>query len=176
MKPAVLVFLTALTGCEAPITFTTQLRAETTIAGGGPLISLLDAFPQMSSFANIDFNTNDDFENNSTEKQFVKLAKVTSFTLKILSPNDQDFGFLDSLTFSIGSDAGADTVVATKQNISELELAAPHPTLVLDVPGEDIAHHIRADTVSFITSGTGRKPVNDTTVEATVDLYIGAGL
>lgn len=169
-----LVFLaTLLCGCN--ITFTTTIKGKSTIEGS-PLGGFFDLFPQMNSFSSIDFNANQDFQNNNAQKQHVKEAKVTSFTLKITEPNNQNYDFLDSVAFAVNSPGNNESQLAHKEGIPSLNLGAPNPTLTLDVPGEDISAHIRADTVTFVSSGKGRQPGQDVTVEATVTLLIGVGL
>ncbi len=175
MRTSLLLLALLLSGCDGPlVTFTTQLKAQASLDGCSLLTCALNVFPQMVGFANLDFDSNQDFQNNNAQKQHVKTAKVTSFTLKISAPNDQDYAFLDSLSFAVASD-GTETQLAYKDDIAGLGLKAPNPTLVLELPGEDIAHHIRADQVSFLSSGRGRQPANDTTIEASVTLLVGVG-
>lgn len=166
----------SLTGCDGVlVTFSTTLKGSSTVQGS-PLGGVFDLFPQVSGFSNLNFDDNQDFKNNNAQKSHVKTAKVTSFTLKITDPNTQSYDFLDSLKFSVESPGNNTTELAHKDGIAQLGLAAPNPTLVLDVPGEDIAAHIRADDVTFATSGNGHQPNQDVTVEASVTLLIGAGL
>jgi hypothetical protein len=130
----------------------------------------------VNNFNDLNFDDNQDFKNNNAQKAHVKTAKVTSFTLKITDPNDQNYDFLDDVKFSVQSPNNNTTELAHKTGIAQLGLVAPNPTLVLDVPGEDIAAHIRADDVTFSSSGSGRQPNENVTVEANVTLLIGAGL
>ena len=162
-----------VTAC-GPLTFSTEMKGNATIAGS-PLGQLLSAFPQAASFASIDFSQNQDFKNNNTSRDKVKTTKVTALSLKITSPNSQDFGFLDSLEFSVK--AGDKTQkIATKTNIASLGLAAPNPTLNLDLIDADLAEYVRSPAFSIITSGAGRQPAQDTQIEINVKFLVGVGL
>ena len=177
MRLALVLSALVLTGCDgALITFSTTIKGSATIQGS-PLGGLFNLFPQMNSFSNLNFDQNQDFKNNNAQKSHVKTAKVTSFTLKITDPNNQGYDFLDSVKFSVESQGNNTSELAHKDGVAQLSgLQAPNPTLVLDVPGHDIAAHIRADEVTFASSGSGRQPNQDVTVEAAVTLLIGAGL
>lgn len=163
----------ALAGC-GPLPFTTELKGEAVIPGS-TLSALLGAFPQLSGFSNIDFDQNQDFRNNDARKESVRSLKVTGLTLKITSPATQDFSFLESLDFY--ARAGDQEVkVAGKTGIDQLGLAAPNPTLTLEVTGAELVQYLQAPTMTLITRGTGRQPPQSTTLEASVKLLVGVGL
>ncbi|MDP1822607.1 MAG: hypothetical protein Q8L48_05175 [Archangium sp.] len=169
-----LVFASLFISACGPLTFTTEMKGDATIAGS-PFGQLLSAFPQAASFASIDFSQNQDFKNNNTSRDKVKTTKVTALSLKIVSPNSQDFGFLDSLEFSVK--AGDKTQkIATKTDIASLGLAAPNPTLNLDLIDADLGEYVRSSGFSIITSGAGRKPAQDTQIEINVKFLVGVGL
>jgi len=163
----------AFSAC-GPITFTTQLTGSGTVQGN-PLGGLLNAFPTLSSFASIDFNQNQDFKNNNAAKDKVKSVRVKSLTLQITAPNDQGFGFLDSVQF-VAEANGQRAVFASKSGIASLGLNPPNPTLTLELADVDLASYVRADTVTLALEGSGRPPPKDTTLEAKVSLLVGVGL
>ena len=78
-------------------------------------------------------------------------------SLKIVSPNSQDFGFLDSLEFVVKTDARQQKI-ASKTGISSQGLTAPNPTLALNLVDADLGEFVRAPAVSIVVSGTGRQP------------------
>lgn len=167
------VFALVLTGC-GNFTFTTQLKGEASIQGS-PLGGVLNVFPQLGSFSNINFDQNQDFKNNDARRDMVKETKCTSFAIRIVSPSDQDFAFLESLEFAVKS-GDTETVIARKTGINTLGLKAPNPTLILDLPGEDISQHVRAENFTIISRATGRQPNQDVSLEATVKFLVGVGL
>lgn len=173
MRFSIVVASLFITAC-GPITFSTEMKGDATIAGS-VLGQLLTTFPQANSFASIDFSQNQDFKNNNTSRDKVKTTKVTALSLKIVSPNSQDFSFLDSLEFSVK--AGDKTQkIASKTGIAALGLAAPNPTLKLDLVDVDLGEYVRSSTFSIVTSGTGRQPAQDTNIEINVGFLVGVGL
>lgn len=162
-----------LSAC-GPVPFSTQLKGETVVEGS-PLGAVLAAFPQVGGFANLDFNANEDFKNNDTTRELVKTMKVTSFTLRIVSPADQDFRFLETLEFAVRS-GDLEQKIAGKTGIDALPLSAPNPTLTLDLVDTELAQFVRAPSMSIISRGTGRQPAQDTRLEATVKFTVGVGL
>jgi hypothetical protein len=173
MRSTLLLGLLSLSAC-GPITFTAGLKGEAQLQGS-PLGSLLSVFPQVGNFTNLDFNENQDFKNNNAARERVKSMTVTSFTIRISSPNDQDFSFLDSLEFFAKTD-GQEAKIAGKTNIGALNLAAPNPTLVMDVESVDLSPFVRAATMSITVKGTGRQPPKDTTLSADAKFLVGVGL
>lgn len=163
----------AVTAC-GPISFTTEMKGEAVIQGS-TLGQFFNVFPQLSNFANIDFDENQDFKNNDTRRENIKSMKVTSLTLRIVSPSTQDYGFLQSLEFAVKS-GDLEQQIASKQGIDMLGLAAPNPTLKLDVVDAELAPFVHAPTMTIITRGTGHQPAQETRLEATVKFLVGVGL
>lgn len=172
-----LLTLSMLLSCSAcgPIMFSTELKGQATVQGS-TLGQLLSVFPQVGGFADLNFDQNADFQNNKAQRQHVKSMKATSFTITIASPNSQDYAFLDSIEFAAKADGVAEAKIASKSNIGSLGLAAPNPTLTLDVESTDLSAFVRAPTMTIISRGTGRQPSQDTTLEAKVKFDVGVGL
>lgn len=160
-----------LTGCGANV-FKTEVKGETTISGDPTgLQGLISVFPAIGSFTNIDFNQNQDFKNQGVSKDQVESVKVESITLKIVTPADQDFGFLESLEFF--AHAGDDEVqIASKSGINTLNLAAPNPVLNMDVKDAELQPFVTAPQMTISVKGKGRYPPRDTRLEATVRLRV----
>ena len=83
-------------------------------------------------------------------------AKASRITLRILSPSDQDFSFLDSLQFFAKS-GDVETLIAEKSGIADLNLAAPSPVLVMDRKDVELRGHVAAPSMSIIVRGRGRR-------------------
>lgn len=60
----------------------------------------------------MNFDQNQDFKNNNAQRSAVKSMKVKSFTLRIASPANQDFSFLDSIEFAAQADGVPEQKVA----------------------------------------------------------------
>lgn len=162
-----------LSACAEPLNvFHTEVKGETTVAGDpSPLSTVLGAFPGVGSFTNIDFNENQEFKNQGVTKDQVNSVIVDSVQLKIVSPNDQDFAFLDTLEF-FAKTGDQEVKVAGKSNIGSLGLRAPNPVLVLDVTEAELKDFVTAPSMNIIVRGNGRVPRQDVKLEATVGLRV----
>lgn len=163
--------LLLLAGCPAP-GFVAEVKGETTVPGDPTGIStVLDAFPSIGSFSSLDFDQNQDFQNQGVTKDQVSSAKLQSLSLKILSPADQNFSFLDSLEF-YAKTGDQEVLVASKHNISSLGLKAPNPVLVLDVTDAELQPFITAPSMSISVRGKGRKPSKEVRLQVDVKLDV----
>jgi hypothetical protein len=160
----------------APSSFITELKGESTVPAGPPGATTdLNAFPSISSFAGLDFDKNQDFKNQGVSKGDVTSAKVKSLTLKVLSPNDQDLTFLDSVEFFARA-GDREERIARRQDISRLNLRPPNPVLTLDVDDTELQPFVSAPTMSIIVRGRGRMPERDVRLQAVVTLEVEGGL
>lgn len=159
------------TGC-GPITFSTTLTGKGTVQGSA-LGGLLSAFPMFGGFGNIDFSQNQDFQNNKTTRDMVRSVKVTALSATISDPTNADFGFLDSL--EVTARAGdMSALFAKKEGIPQAATRPPNATVTFDVLPVDLAPFVRAPTTTLSVSGKGRQPSQNTTIDVTVTLLIGA--
>ena len=174
MRPASVLSVCAvlfLVAC-APPSFVAEVQGETTVAAGPPGVStLLEAFPSIASFGGLDFNQNQDFKNQGVSKEQVSSAKLKSIQLKILSPADQDFSFLDTLEFYAKA-GDREVLVAQKRNIASLGLKAPNPVLEMDLMGEELQPYITAPSMTISVRGKGRMPSKEVRLQATVKLDV----
>ncbi len=161
--------LLALPGC-APLQFTAEVKGETTVPAS-PLPAVLDVFPGIGSFTSLDFDQNQDFQNQGVTKEQVASAKLKSVELKILAPSDQDFSFLDSLEFFARA-GDREVKVASRSNISELGLKAPHPVLEMKLEDVELQPFITAPSMSIVVRGRGRMPSKEVRLQADVKLDV----
>jgi hypothetical protein len=173
-----LVLLTsalALGGCGQTVHFDTEASGTATVQGGG-LGAALGAFPAISSFSNIDFNSTQDFRNNGVTEDDVKSVRLKRALLRIVSPSDANFDWLGSLRFSVEANGEQKKVIAFKDGIDKLGLAAPFPQLEFELGDVELQPYIVAPAMSITTEGTGRTPPRDVTIEAVftfgVDAYL----
>ena len=162
--------LMALSACGANV-FPVEVSGETTIAGDpSPFSALLGAF-NIGSFANIDFNQTQEFQNQGVTKDQVESVKTDYIRLKIISPETQDFSFLENLQFYARA-GDQEVLVASKSGIDKLGLKAPNPVLELDVTDAELQPFVTAPSMSIIVRGKGRMPPQDTRLEANVGLNV----
>jgi len=165
----VLVLGASLAACHSSQSFRTQLQGQLTIPGnpGG----MLDAFPQISGLANIDFNQNTDMRNVGVTKDQVSSAIADSVQLQITAPSTQDFRFPDNLHLFARS-GGQEVEVAQKSGIARLNLPPPNPTLGLDTTNAELKLYIAAASMSFLLRGGGTAPPVDTQITVKIGMDI----
>ncbi len=163
--------LGALSAC-GPLQFDTEVKG-TTVVTGSTLGGLLGVFPGLSGFSNLDFTENQDFKNNQTQRDHVTSVRLTSLQVKVTSPSDGDFAFLDSLQVYVRA-GDQESLVAEKTGVAALKLPAPNPVLTFDLLDLDLAKFVQQPTMGFLVRGKGRQPGRDTFLEATVKLRVQA--
>ncbi|WP_171818408.1 hypothetical protein [Pyxidicoccus fallax] len=164
-----------LAGC-ASSSFTTELKGEMTVPAGPPGgTTVLNAFPAISSFSGMDFNENQDFKNQGLRKDEATSVHVKSVTLKVLSPNDQDFSFLETVEFYARA-GDREERIARRQDVSRLNLKPPNPVLGLGTDGVELQPFVSAPTMSIIVRGRGVMPEREVRLQAVVTLEVEGGL
>src|SRR5215211_2497257 len=154
----------ALVACE-PNVFPVEVKGESTIQGDpSPIPGLLTAFQPIGSFTNIDFNQTQEFQNQGITKEQVKSVRPDYVRLKILTPDTQDFSFLDWIQFYARAGDLEDVLVAEKHDIGQLGLKAPNPVLSLEVSQEELQPFVTARSMSIVVRGSGNFPQEDTKI------------
>lgn len=171
MPRVLLAWALCLCAC-GPLTFNTTVQGETVVPGN-VLGGLLSVFPGFTGFGSIDFSQNQDFKNQKVERDHVRSVVVESLQVKVLSPSDQDFGFIDSLQFFARS-GETEALFAEKLNVASLGIPTPNPVLNLDLPPADLAPFVREPAMSLVMRGRGRQPPTDVRLQATVKLRVQA--
>lgn len=163
----------SLSAC-GPLVIKTQLNSSTQIEGADPILgALLEQFPGFESFSNIDFNANQELKNQGVTKDQIDSMKITAVTLTLSAPDTEDFSFLDEIAFS--ARAGDLVIpVASKKDISKLDLSAPNPTLTLDVTGQELLDVVTAPSMTIEVTGKGRAPSKNVRIDAVIKVRVEA--
>lgn len=164
-----LACLAALALACQPSGFRTELKGEATVPGGPP--GPLNTFPVIAAFTGLDFDQNPDFKSQGLTKSQVTAARPESVKVRVLSPPDQDFSFLDSLQL-VARSGDVETLFAEKAGIADLGLPAPNPTVSVEVKAVSLRDHLAAPSTSFIVRAKGWVPPKDTRLEVTISLRV----
>lgn len=160
--------------CHPTITFDATVQGSTSIPAS-TLGGVLGALPQFGSLTNVDFSQTQDFQNQGVTKADVQSVKMKSVTILMTSPNNEDFSWLDSMTFSAQAGSMSDTV-ATKTGINQLGLQPPNPQFSMDVTSVELAPYVTAPSMSLTADATGQSPPQDTTLQATIVITVTANV
>jgi hypothetical protein len=165
----------ALVAC-APGSFPTELKGETTVPASPPgTIEVLNAFPPIASFSGLDFNQNQDFKNQDITKDEVTSVHAKSLELRLVSPGDADFTFLDTLEF-FAKAGDQEARIARKQDISRVQLSSPNPVLRMEMEGTELQPFVAAPSMSIIVRGKGRMPEQEVRLQAVLVLDVEVAL
>ncbi len=136
-----------LWSCEnGMVVFYVNDTSETTIEGQFPVnLSFNIPIPKITS------NNTQEFENNNTAPELIKEVNLEQLTLTILSPTDEDFSFLESMTISIKKDDN-DTdpkVLAYIENINSTA-----KTIDLVTTDENLVEYLKEESYQLVTKAT----------------------
>ena len=159
-------------GCRPTIYFETTAKGSTQVQGS-PLGAVLGQFPAISQFDNFDLSQTQDFQNQGVTKNDVSSVKIKEFNLQITNPNNEDFSWLNSISFTVSAN-GQSAAVASKNNVNQLGLTAPNPQFDLDVPDVELQPYVTAASMSITGNANGTSPPQDTTVQAVVRFGVSA--
>lgn len=164
--------LLALASACSPLTVGTEVKGEAVVLGN-PMQGALNIFPTIGGMNDLDFNNSREFMQASITRANVSAASVESVSVKILSPSDQDFRFLETLQF-VARAGDKEEIFAERSGVKDLGLEAPSPTLAMDVKLVDLAPFVSAPIMSIVMRGKGTQPPNDTRLEVKVKLRVSA--
>lgn len=166
--PAVLlVLLPAFSaGCVPTIEFDVPISDEAVIESGTVLEQLLSGFG-FEDLVSMDLSQTNAFENNDVRKAQVEEARLTQLTLTTTAPDGATFDFLDSIAFSVAAPELPDELVASK-TVGDVA------SFDCDLEDVDLAPYVRAESFSLTTDVDGRRPDEDTTVQAQLVFHIVA--
>jgi len=120
-----------------------------------------------------DMETNSDsqFEVNDTRKDLIEEIKLTELTLKITSPDDADFSFLESLEVYISADGLDEIKIASK----EVDANNSSNTLDVDVLDVDLKEYIKKDNFNLrMNTVTDEAITSDHTIEVNSTFFVDA--
>lgn len=168
-----LLLVALLASACSPLTVGTEVKGEAVVLGNA-MQAALNIFPTIGGMNDLDFNNSREFMAASITRDNVSSASVESVSVKILSPADQDFTFLDTLQF-VARAGDKEEIFAERLAVKDLDLPAPSPTLAMDVKGVELAPFVGAPIMSIVMRGKGRQPPADTRLEVKVKLRVSAG-
>ena len=169
MMVRLLALAALLSGCGA-VSFTSQLTGVATVPAGSPVL-MLGALPLIGALTDLDFDLNPDFRMQAITRAEVVHALVETAEVKVVSPPQQDFGFLDTLQL-VARSGDSETTFAEGTGISA---ATPVTTkLQLMIIAPEITAQIANASMSFVMRGQGRQPANDTRLEVNIQVRVQA--
>lgn len=116
-------------------------------------------------------NSDSEFEVNDTRKDLIEEIKLTELKLKITSPDDEDFSFLESLQVYISAEGLDEIKIASKETID----ANTGNTLDVDVLDVDLKEYIKKDKFNLrLNTVTDEAMSTDYQIEVNSTFFVDA--
>jgi hypothetical protein len=159
--------LFAIISCGGFDTFTVRESSTTTIPQGTALEQLAgDAGFQ--SLVGFDMSQNATIQNQGVERHEIDSVHLRSLRLTITDPpSGGDFTFLDAIEFYVSADGMERKLIAAGGPFD-----AGVPSVLLDVKNVDLAEYVAAPSMDITADVTGRRPQEDTSVQADLSLLV----
>lgn len=140
---------------------TVDVEESTSIEGGSLAEEILGelGFPGLAEFDMTDTET---FRNEGYTEDDIAAVHIDSFELAIAEPEGADFDFLRRIEFTVRAEGEPDERIAWADPVPE---GASEIALEIDSNAE-LKPHVVAPEMQIETSARGRRPAEDTTVEA----------
>ncbi len=160
-----LLLLGAIT-CGGLDHFQVKKSSTTTVASGSVVEQLVGSlgFGDLATFNIADAQ---EFKNQGVDKNDIDSVKLNQLTLTITSPSGADFTFLDELSFYV--EGGS---LPKKRIAHGGPFQAGLSTVGLDVDDVELKDYAILPSMSITTEVVGRRPAQDTTVEARIVLDV----
>ena len=147
-------------GCSRlPVTFDVSTRGQTVIPKGTPVEQLVGTLG-FGQFANLDLSESQEFKSNDVQKRHIDRARVKSLDLRIVNPQTQDFDFIEQITFYVEAPG------LERKRIARKQVPRDARAFACELDDVELAPYVRAPQMTITTAVRGRRPENDTTVEA----------
>ncbi len=144
--------------------------AETTVEGSGLLGELLGELG-FEGFASMDIASSEELQNQGVEPGDIKDARLVSFELEVLDPEEGDLSFLSQLSVSVSAPDLPQVLLAS-------QVAFPEGTTLVpfDVEDVDLTDYVTSRSLTLTTEATGEPPTEDTTIVARYLIDVGVTL
>lgn len=164
--------LAALATCGGIDRFEIVETSRSTVDRASTPLEQLAGQLGFGDFLNVDITQNQELQNQGVERHQIDSVKIGAFTLEIVeTPEGQDFSFIEEIQFFVEAEGLA------RQRVAHGSMFPPGARRIsLDVDGVELADYTAAPSMNITTEVRGRRPENDTTVEATVTILVDADI
>ena len=162
-----ILLLFPLLGCDGSlIHIEVDGSAQTTVEAGTLLEELLVDFG-FGEFVEMDLTTAQELQDQGVEPGDIVSATMTGFEMEAVQ-GQADLSFLDRLTLTATAPGLAPVELATCDGFPEGQAVVP-----FTLAGADFAEHLVSKEMSLVVDVSGRRPAEDTTVEARYLVDVG---
>lgn len=163
---AVLLWFTACQG--ALFTFTTE-GSQSTVVEEGTLLEALVSDLGFGELLEMEVVIEQALEDRGVEPGDVDGVYLEELVLTATAPDGGDLSFLGDLAVSVSGGGLPVQLVAWQDRFPEGQ-----PSVPLNIEEVDLTDYVVAEQMSLVTEATGRRPDEETTLEAAFVIRIGA--
>jgi len=172
MRPHYVTMLLPFFFACSNLTSITIEERETTLIDAGSIIEQWVGDFGFGAFLNMDISSNQELENQGVERDQIDAVYLKSVELRIIAPAEgADFDFIESLNFLIQATDLESKKVAWGDSFEE-----GSALINLNVSPDDLVAYAAAPSMDITTEARGRRPRQDTTIEAVLTLNVEANL
>lgn len=159
---------TLLAGCGgATFNITIDESADVVVEGNSIIEQLAGDFG-FGEFVSMDLTEADELANQGVEPGDIRSVRLTSFTMAAIDPAGADLAFLESMELLVSAPDLPEILVASLADFPE-----GVSDVTFDLEDVDLTEYVVSESMTIGTAVTGRRPNEDTTVQAAFRLRVG---
>ena len=169
MRLVLPLLLAGLTGCSDTVLTTIDIEdSAVTEIEGATLLETLVGDLGFESFVSMNLVESEELQNQGVAPGDIKDARLVSFELEAMSPEDGDLSFIQDMAILVSAPELPEVVLASGPSFPEGE-----PLVVFDVEDVDLTDYIVSESLTLSTDVTGSRPEQTTVVEARFKVEVG---
>lgn len=159
-----------LAGCSAlPLPINVHLTDSTSVERGTALEQVIGGM-EFANFAALDISQSQELQNLYVGKSAIKSARVKILELSVLEPAEQNFDFIQEMSFFVEAEG------QPAQRIAHREVPRNARFFRFEIDEVDLTPYIMAETMQITTKVKGRRPDHDTRIGSRLVIQVGLGV
>lgn len=167
-RATLLTTLPLLIGCSGGLDTFRITETATTVVQKGTLLEDLVGGLGFDGFTDMDLSSNQTLKNQGVKRSDIDSVRLKKLRLEITSPTTgQTFDFLSAISFAVSAEGIDQKRLASKDPV-------PDGVTLFDCAIDDLelAPYVAAPKMDITTVATGKRPSNETTIKATMELEV----
>lgn len=154
--------------CDRPLLRIEVTERADTVVEGASLLEQLAGDLGFDEFTTFDLSAAQELRNQGVEPGDIQDVQLLAFELEVLDPEGQDLTFLDSMAVYVAAPDLPQVRIA-----SQAPFPVGEPAVSFSLDAVDLTEYATASSMTFTTEVTGRRPDQDTAVQARIQVDVG---
>lgn len=168
MKISRMVAVVGVLACGGALFRLTLSESATTVVQGGTLLEQLVDDVGFGSFLDMDLVSSEELQNQGVSPGDIQEVYLVDFVLVATDPPGADLAFLDRLEVFVEAPQLPRVRIASQSDFPEGIAEAS-----FELEDVDLTDYVVSESMTITTDATGRRPDDDTTIEATFEIELG---